>query len=232
MDIERIEGDGPTSFDGSVRDVGTKKRRRERDDIQTAIDKYASPEYIQFRTGENGERQHYIPEDVLVRLANAIFGYDGWSSQLMDVKSNDIDPHVEDMENDWTREVTVVTRVTLTRSGTFHEGVGFGRCAAVNRVGKTLAWMRALEEARKDSFETAMGLFGNVFGGCLDDEEYMEDVEGDRGWKEYAIYELPSKRRRRDERTSVGREGSSGCVAGAGHEEKVVDATTPRERIS
>ena len=56
-------------------------------------------------------------------MANSIFGFDGWSSQIVDITPD----FIEELKGGktWRVGVTAVVKVML-KDGTFHEDVGYG----------------------------------------------------------------------------------------------------------
>lgn len=66
------------------------------EDIQTKLDKKLGPEYISKRVGFGTSRIAYIEGWRVINLANQIFGYNGWSTE---VKSVVIDFLMSDRES-------------------------------------------------------------------------------------------------------------------------------------
>lgn len=56
--------------------------------LQSKLDKQLGPEYISTRPGAGGGRVHYLAAEKVINLANEVFGFNGWSSE---VKQCDID---------------------------------------------------------------------------------------------------------------------------------------------
>lgn len=50
--------------------------------LQTRLDKQLGPEYLSTRPGAGGTKVHYIAAEKVISLANDVFGFNGWSSQL------------------------------------------------------------------------------------------------------------------------------------------------------
>lgn len=55
----------------------------ERHQLNEILNKPLGPEYLSYRSGSFG-RLTYITGGVAVQLANEIFGFDGWSSEIKD----------------------------------------------------------------------------------------------------------------------------------------------------
>lgn len=139
--------------------------------LQSRLEKQLGPEYISSRAGPSGQKVHYVAAEKCIQLANEIFGFNGWSSQIMDVQVDFVD------ENPTTLKVSlglsVIVRVTL-RDGTFHEDVGYGHME--NAKGKAAAFEKAKKEGTTDALKRALRNFGNVLGNCIYDKEYLAKV--------------------------------------------------------
>ena len=114
---------------------------------------------------------HYLAAEKCIQLANEVFGFNGWSSQIMDIQVDFVD------ENATTLKVSlglsVIMRVTL-RDGTFHEDIGYGHIE--NCKGKAAAFEKAKKEGTTDGLKRALKNFGNVLGNCIYDKEYLQKV--------------------------------------------------------
>lgn len=139
--------------------------------LQSRLEKQLGPEYISSRAGPSGQKVHYLAAEKCIQLANEVFGFNGWSSQIMDVQVDFVD------ENPQTGKVSlglsVTVRVTL-RDGTFHEDIGYGHME--NSKGKAAAFEKAKKEGTTDGLKRALRNFGNVLGNCIYDKEYLKQV--------------------------------------------------------
>ncbi|OAF59638.1 DNA repair protein [Pseudogymnoascus destructans] len=139
--------------------------------LQSRLQKQLGPEYISSRSGPGGQKLHYIPADKCIQLANEVFGFNGWSSQIKDLQVDFLD------ENPTTGKVnlglSVIVRVSL-RDGTFHEDIGYGHIE--NCKGKAAAFEKAKKEGTTDAMKRALRNFGNVLGNCIYDKEYLAKV--------------------------------------------------------
>lgn len=139
--------------------------------LQSRLEKQLGPEYISSRSGPSGQKVHYLAAEKCIQLANEVFGFNGWSSQIMDVTVDFVD------ENTTTGKVSlglsVTIRVTL-RDGTFHEDIGYGHME--NSKGKAAAFEKAKKEGTTDGLKRALRNFGNVLGNCIYDKEYLKQV--------------------------------------------------------
>jgi DNA repair and recombination protein RAD52 len=139
--------------------------------LQSKLAKQLGPEYLSSRAGPGGGKVHYVPAEKCIQLANEVFGFNGWSSQIMDVQVDFVD------ENPTTLKVSlglsVIMRVTL-KDGTFHEDIGYGHIE--NCKGKAAAFEKAKKEGTTDGLKRALKNFGNVLGNCIYDKEYLQKV--------------------------------------------------------
>ncbi|CAD6500125.1 BgTH12-04228, partial [Blumeria graminis f. sp. triticale] len=139
--------------------------------LQARLEKKLGPEYLSSRSGPGGQKVHYVAAEKCIQLANEVFGFNGWSSQIMDCQVDFVD------ENPQTLKVSlglsVVVRVTL-KDGTFHEDVGYGHIE--NCKGKAAAFEKAKKEGTTDALKRALRNFGNVLGNCIYDKEYLKQV--------------------------------------------------------
>ncbi|EME83757.1 uncharacterized protein MYCFIDRAFT_214493 [Pseudocercospora fijiensis CIRAD86] len=139
--------------------------------LQSRLQKQLGPEYISTRPGNGGGKVHYLAADKVIGLANDVFGFNGWSSEIRNVTVDFVEEHPQ------TGRINIglsaVMRVTL-KDGTFHEDIGYGHCE--NTKGKAAAFEKAKKEAATDSMKRALRSFGNVLGNCLYDKDYLGRV--------------------------------------------------------
>jgi len=103
----------------------------------------------------------------VIELANQIFGFNGWSSSVVDITPDYIE---ESNKGRFTVGVTAVVKVML-KDGTFHEDVGFGMS---EHPKKGSAIENAKKEAVSDARKRALRLFGNALGNCLYDKQHLQ----------------------------------------------------------
>lgn len=53
--------------------------------LQGRLSKQLGPEYLSTRPGPGGSKVHYIAAHSCINLANEVFGFNGWSSQIQNV---------------------------------------------------------------------------------------------------------------------------------------------------
>lgn len=145
-------------------------KRKERRRIQNLLSKRLGPEYISYRQGFNGMKLAYIEGWVAISIANRIFGYDGWSSEI---KSINLD-FCDELPGKISLGISVTVRVTLT-DGNYKEDVGFG--SSENQKSKVCAFEKAKKEAVTDAIKRALRQFGDALGNCCYDKIYVSEIQ-------------------------------------------------------
>lgn len=149
-------------------DLGSSKSGK--DDIQIKLDKKLGPEYISKRVGFGSSRVAYIEGWKAINLANQIFGYNGWSTE---VKSVTID-FLDERQGRYSIGCTAIVRVSL-QDGTFREDIGYG--TVENERRKPSAFERAKKSAVTDALKRALRGFGNALGNCLYDKDFLAKID-------------------------------------------------------
>jgi DNA recombination protein Rad52 len=54
-------------------------------EVQAKLNRRLGPEFLAYRPGPNGGQQAYLTGERVVGLANEIFGFNGWSSDIKEV---------------------------------------------------------------------------------------------------------------------------------------------------
>ncbi|KAF8916523.1 Rad52/22 double-strand break repair protein [Mucidula mucida] len=141
-------------------------------ELQKVLEKKLGPEYISTRSGGGGGgKLTYVEGWKMINLANEVFGYDGWNSSIVSLTTDFMDI---DQQGRVAMHVTAVVRVTLVRTGVFHEDVGNG--TAENSKGKSATLDKCKKEAVTDGLKRALRAFGNIMGNCLYDKVYTRDI--------------------------------------------------------
>jgi DNA repair and recombination protein RAD52 len=138
--------------------------------LQSRLDKQLGPEYISSRPGASGQKVHYLAAEKVINLANEVFGFNGWSSEIKGCQIDFVD---ENQNGKISLGVSVIVRVTL-KDGTFHEDMGYGHIE--NCKGKAAAFEKAKKEGTTDALKRALRTFGNVLGNCIYDKEFVAKV--------------------------------------------------------
>ncbi|KAJ3275131.1 DNA repair protein rad52 [Terramyces sp. JEL0728] len=129
----------------------------------------SSAEYVSERKGPNNVKLHYLEGWKLVSLANEQFGFNGWSSSII----NQTVDFIDSVEGKYNVGISTIVRVTL-KDGTFHEDVGFG--SIENCKSKAGAIEKAKKESVTDALKRACKHFGNSLGNCLYNKEYLKRI--------------------------------------------------------
>ena len=137
--------------------------------LQARLDQQLGPEFIAQRSGGAGKLS-YIEAFKVIRLANEIFGFNGWSHSVQSMTTDFVDEKPDGKVN---VGMSVIVRVTL-RDGTYHEDVGYG--SIENCRGKAAAFEKCKKEGTTDAMKRALRNFGNVLGNCLYDKQFLKEV--------------------------------------------------------
>lgn len=143
----------------------------EEEEIQQKLNKVLGPEYVSFRPGGNGGNVSYIEGWKALNLANDIFGFNGWSSELIGVQVDFLDVMPNRKVN---LGLSVVVRITI-KDGTFHEDFGYGFIE--NAKSKATAFEKCKKEAYTDGLKRCLRCFGNVLGNCLYDKTIIAKMQ-------------------------------------------------------
>ncbi|CAI2182495.1 14510_t:CDS:2, partial [Funneliformis geosporum] len=140
--------------------------------IQANLTKQLGPEYVSSRPGPGGGgKVIYLEGWKAMNLANDIFGFNGWSSSIINITVDFVDCNQD--TGRFSIGVAVTCRVTL-KDGTFHEDIGYGSCE--NLKSKAGAFEKAKKEAATDALKRALRMFGNVMGNCMYDKKYGQEI--------------------------------------------------------
>ena len=91
--------------------------------LQAKLNQKLGPEYISTRPGGGGMKLTYTEGWKVINLANEVFGFNGWSTAVVNVTCDfaDYDPNTQR----YTIGIAAIVRVTL-RDGVYHEDMGYG----------------------------------------------------------------------------------------------------------
>ncbi|KAL5524236.1 CDC36 [Sanghuangporus sanghuang] len=140
--------------------------------LQAKLDKKLGPEYISQRPGPGGNMKLTYAEGwKIINLANEVFGFNGWSSSIVNLNTDFIDYNEETKK--FNVGVSAVIKVTL-RDGVYHEDVGYGMLEGSRSKGAALD--KCKKEAVTDGIKRALRNFGNLLGNCLYDKQYTQEI--------------------------------------------------------
>lgn len=133
-----------TSMDGStfqaMTDISESTAQRIAT-LQAKLNKKLGPEYISQRAGPGGAMKLTYAEGwKIINLANEVFGFNGWSSSIVNLNTDFVD-YTEDTRR-YNVGVSAVIRITL-RDGVYHEDVGYGMLENSKSKGAALDKVRS-----------------------------------------------------------------------------------------
>lgn len=104
--------------------------------LQAKLNQKLGPEYISQRPGPGGmQKLTYAEGWKIINLANEVFGFNGWSSNIVSLTTDFMDYSEESKR--YNLGVSAVVRVTL-RDGVYHEDVGYGMIENTRSKGQGL----------------------------------------------------------------------------------------------
>ncbi|EDK38839.2 hypothetical protein PGUG_02937 [Meyerozyma guilliermondii ATCC 6260] len=139
--------------------------------ISEKLERILGPEYVSFRPGGNGQKVSYIEGWKALNLANEIFGFNGWCTELVGYQVDYLDTSPNGRIS---LGISVVVRLTL-KDGTFHEDFGYGFID--NAKSKSMAFEKCKKEAFTDAIKRCLRCFGNVLGNCLYDRTILPKIQ-------------------------------------------------------
>ncbi|KAJ7196478.1 RAD52 DNA repair protein [Mycena pura] len=140
--------------------------------LQAKLNQKLGPEFISQRPGPGGgPKLTYAEGWKIINIANDVFGFDGWSSNIVNMTTDYIDYNEETRR--YNVGISVIMRVTV-KEGVYHEDVGYGMIE--NAKGKGMALDKCKKEAVTDALKRTLRTFGNVLGNCLYDKQYTAEV--------------------------------------------------------
>ncbi|EPS37048.1 hypothetical protein H072_9349 [Dactylellina haptotyla CBS 200.50] len=143
-------------------------RPQELNELQEKLNRRLGPEFISHRAGPGGRKVAYISGDKSINLANHVFGFNGWSSQIQDV----VVDFVDESGGRVSIGISVTMRIIL-QDGSFREDIGYGE--AENMKGKAAAFSKAKKSATTDALKRTLRQFGEIFA-CISDSDFIKKV--------------------------------------------------------
>jgi len=137
----------------------------EKSAISSLLEQKLGADEVTFRTGAGNQSVGYLETWRAIELANEIFGYDGWSSSVINLSQDFCDG-----TDRVSVGISAVIRVQL-KDGSFHEDVGYG----LGEGKKGAALEKAKKEAISDGLKRALRLFGNHLGNSIYDKTHMKE---------------------------------------------------------
>ena len=185
--------DGPSMMDGSFYDEGpfyeddepssgsevpipdesgSSRYHKTDDEIQAMLHEPVDAESLAKRKGPGNQSVHYIPGHLVLRKANEIFGYNGWSSRIVSC-----DTVLCEKEGDqW--HVCVLAKV-LVWVGKGNQDMGHEDYGDSNLKGKDKGELlgRCHKAAVTDATKRALRRFGECLGNTCYDKDQIREIE-------------------------------------------------------
>jgi DNA recombination protein Rad52 len=134
---------------------------------------------------KGGQKLSYVEGWHVIAEANRIFGFDGWTRELLDLTENTA-PTQNQKGN---HIVSFRAKVRVTVGSVVREGTGFG-----SGIAKDIhdAYESAVKEAETDAMKRAFMTFGNPFGLALYDKKQANVADGPSPVLEALLTNMPS----------------------------------------
>ncbi|GAA5874117.1 hypothetical protein JCM8547_008378, partial [Rhodosporidiobolus lusitaniae] len=145
--------------------------QRRMDKTQYLLNKTLGPGHVANRAGGGGAKLSYLEGWRAINIANEVFGYNGWYTEIKFLEIDFCDYHAE--SGRFNMGVTAVVKVRL-QDGASHEDVGYGKVENVKSKGDGLD--KCKKEAVTDALKRALRHFGKLLGNCLYDKAYLQGL--------------------------------------------------------
>lgn len=138
------------------------------------------------RPGPGGRDLTYVSGDSVTRNLNDIFGFDGWSLQIIKSEKTVCVETDGPRGKGWQVAYSAHVRITHTKSGTYKEDMGGG-----DAMDKSLATadQNALKASVTDALKRAARHFGDKLGNSLYDSEFNMKVAPDTLQEALELYD-------------------------------------------
>jgi DNA repair and recombination protein RAD52 len=172
----KVESSSDDIYDEGVAQKGVIQLRQR---TARQLQRNLGPEFISNRVGPGNLNIPYLTSHHAVSLVNAMFGYDGWSNEV--VKSEIVQEEKEPSPHGkgghrYSIQVLALVKIVLSQQ---HGGVSrqdYGLGEAQHLPSRGAAFEKALKQATTDGFKRASRLFGNATGNCIYNKGYREAV--------------------------------------------------------
>jgi len=125
----------------------------------------------------------YIPGHIAIDTANNIFGFDGWSTEILTLREVNKQAYIKPPYKHGDKEKPMISiaylcTMRLTVGGCVHEDTGFGDGVAGDTpTGVSAAIELATKEAVTDAIKRCLRAFGNQFGNSLYDKDAEAPID-------------------------------------------------------
>jgi DNA repair and recombination protein RAD52 len=140
--------------------------------LQRELSQKLGKDDLASRPGPSGNTVDYLETWRAIAIANETFGFNGWSSSIVEVKEDYIDQ--KDSDGRFNVGISVIMRITL-KDGTFHEDIGYGD--SENQKQKGAAIENAKKKAVSDALKRSLRNFGHKLGLTVYDKEHVKQLK-------------------------------------------------------
>lgn len=134
--------------------------------IRTKLREKIPKEHIEKRTGPGNIAVSYVTGEYVIRMANEIFGEDGWRTDIGE-------PHVEHTREGTSYETLARVKVRVTALGVYREDFGFDTKKSGS---KSANEENAIKAAVTDGIKRCMRQFGDALGGFVYNKDEMRKL--------------------------------------------------------
>jgi DNA repair and recombination protein RAD52 len=153
------------------------KEEKPPEDIRMILKRKVDPAEISTRPGPGGVLLHYIAASDVINKMNEIFGYNNWTTQIMEEER----VSVEQLENSnkWQVIIRVKLRLcVINKQGektiaTYREDVGWA--TSVGSKGDALE--NASKAATSDALKRCARQLGDALGNCLYNKKFLNELK-------------------------------------------------------
>lgn len=142
------------------------ERPPEYHDIRLKLREKIPKDFIEKRTGPGNVAVSYVTGEYVIRMANEIFGEDGWKTDVGD-------PHVEHSREGSLFETIARVKVRVTALGVYREDFGFDTKKSGSKI---VNEENAIKAAVTDGIKRCMRQFGDAVGGSCYDKKYIREL--------------------------------------------------------
>ncbi len=122
---------------------------------------------VMVRRGPGGKKLLYLSHEGAVNHANELFGWDGWSFEIIDFSEQ-----VQRIEQDKFRVSVRLFGAVVLKNGMFKKDFGFGSSVGTHSD----AWEMSYKTASSDCQKRCLRLFGSYLGNCLYNKDYHDEL--------------------------------------------------------
>lgn len=148
--------------------------KNKRSEISKILSKNIDSNFVSTRIGFSNSKILYVEGWRAIEIANNIFGYDGWISEIFELQEE----YREIVNNQYSKSYSVAytckCRITLKEENVSREDIGFGSVDGMTKLGKAIETGK--KKAVTDALKRALRQFGNALGNCCYNKSYIRDI--------------------------------------------------------